>query len=266
MELTKNKPSLAEDSAYGFSYTLRQLQESSTYGLFCEKVYGRNLRQFNAVDEEQLQKLLSSLNLNESHSLLDLGCGSGFISEYISDVTGAKVTGIDFAEEIIESALNRTHLKRDRLNFLTADLNAIPQTLNKFNFIISVDTLYFASELAESIKAIKNLLMPGGQFAAFFTFKKKIGDSENKLNPETNKLGKALTNARFNFQTYDFSSNEKVIWENTKKIAEIFKESFIAEGYREIYEERTWESERNLKSIYEDRSARSLYLTERLKY
>lgn len=108
--------------------------------------------------------------------------------------------------------------------------------------------------------------MPGGQFAAFFTFKKKIGDSENKLNPETNKLGKALANARFNFQTHDFSLNEKVIWESTKKFAEILKESFIAEGYREIYEERIWESERNLKTIYEDRSARSLYLTESLKY
>jgi len=34
MELTKNKPSLAEDSAHGFSETLRRLQESanSLYG------------------------------------------------------------------------------------------------------------------------------------------------------------------------------------------------------------------------------------------
>jgi cyclopropane fatty-acyl-phospholipid synthase-like methyltransferase len=265
MEQVQNKPALSDDSSQGFTGTLRRIQDSTTYGHFCEEVYGRNLRQFNAVDEEQLQKLLSSLSLNESHSLLDLGCGGGFISEYISDMTGAKVTGIDFADEIVKSAQNRTRFKRERLNFLTADLNAIPRALGKFNFIISIDTLYFIEDLAESIKKIKDLLLPGGKFATFFTFKKQIGDSENNLNPNSNKLGKALNAAGFNFQTHDFSLNEKVIWENAKSFAEIFKESFIAEGYRETYEGRIRESERNLKSIYEGRSARSFYLTESLE-
>jgi 2-polyprenyl-3-methyl-5-hydroxy-6-metoxy-1,4-benzoquinol methylase len=87
---------------------LLKSQKSKAYGEFCKKVYGRNLCQFNMFDEEQLQKLLTELNLNNTHIVLDLGCGNGLISEYISDLTGAKVIGIDYAGGAIKEAQKLT--------------------------------------------------------------------------------------------------------------------------------------------------------------
>lgn len=259
-----------DDSLVEFTRTLLRIQESSAYGTFCERVYGRDLRQLNAVDEEQLQKLLSSLHLNESHRVLDLGCGGGFISEYISDITGAKVTGIDFVDDIIKSAQKRTLLKKDRLTFLTADLNNLSETFekkilsasDKFNYIISIDALYFVDDITDIIKSMKRLLRPGGQFATFYTYKKQVGDEGNKLNPKQNKLGKALTSSGFRYVTYDFTENEKLIWLKTKQAAEDLKQSFITEGHQKTYEERIWEANRNLIASNESRSARSFYLTK----
>lgn len=261
MESGLTKTSLIEESKVEFTNTLRRIQDSVTYGYFCEKVYGRDLKQFNAVDEEQLQHLLQSLRLNGTQHVLDVGCGSGFISEYISDMTGAKVTGVDFAEDIIRDACRRTSSKRERLNFLTADFNSFPETLGKFDYIIALDSLYFVDELPEFIRILKRQLQPHGRLATFFTFKRQIGDLENALDPRTNRLGKALTNAGFYFQTRDFSDNEKIIWENAQHYAEVLKDAFIQEGYVKTYEERIWESDRNLKSINEGRSARHFYLT-----
>lgn len=250
-------------SSDGFVQTLLRLQNSPTYGLFCEKVYGRNLCQFNALDEEQLQALVSALNLNSTHSVLDLGCGGGFISEYISDKTGASVTGVDFAKEVIELAQQRTSSKRQRLNFIVGNLNALSDEIGKFDIILSIDTLYFVEDLSASIRSFKKLLTLDGRIAAFYTYKRKPGDIENALKPESNKLGKALTAAGFRFETHDYSSNEQQIWTTAKNVAEELKELFTAEGNIKTYQGRVSESEENLNSILEGRSARSFYLTEK---
>ena len=49
--------------------------------------------------------------------MLDLGCGNGKMAEYISDCTGANLTGIDFIPFAIQQAQERTQAKRDRLEF-----------------------------------------------------------------------------------------------------------------------------------------------------
>ena len=75
------------------------------------------------MDVEQLNKLLEILSLNESSRVLDLGCGIGSVTEYISDVTGAHITGVDFAEDAIIRARSRTRAKRNRLTYEVGDMN-----------------------------------------------------------------------------------------------------------------------------------------------
>jgi 2-polyprenyl-3-methyl-5-hydroxy-6-metoxy-1,4-benzoquinol methylase len=79
----------------GYSALLVTGEQSATSRKFCEQVYGLNLCQFNSMSMIQLHKLLEVMNLGEEDHILDLGCGAGLISEYISDLTGASVVGID---------------------------------------------------------------------------------------------------------------------------------------------------------------------------
>lgn len=242
-----------------FSKVLLQCKQSKVYGLFCENVYGRNLCQLNMIDEEQLQKFIELANLKPTHTVLDLGCGNGVISEYVSDLTGALIIGVDFAKDAIKAARNRTESKRDRIDFRTNNLNSISITESNFDCIISMDTLYFVSDLNNTIQKIKTLLKPDGQLLIFYSYKRKPEDTDLDILPVKNDLGKALTIGGFEFQTWNFEKNERAIWEKSLIAAEDLKEKFKAEGSVDIYKGRVSEAQQNIKWQNEGIMSRYLY-------
>jgi len=81
--------------------------------------------------------LLKLLPATENMQVLDLGCGIGTLSEFISDRTGAHVTGIDFAPLAIERAQTRTAAKSSRLSFRVADMDALEDIAQKFDGILA---------------------------------------------------------------------------------------------------------------------------------
>ena len=84
------------------------VEVSRANAAYCERVFGRNLCQHGFADMDQLDRLLEVTGIRAGHRVLDLGCGNGLIAEYISDVTGAQVTGVDFIPGAIRQAQDRT--------------------------------------------------------------------------------------------------------------------------------------------------------------
>jgi ubiquinone/menaquinone biosynthesis C-methylase UbiE len=80
--------------------------------------------------------------------VLDLGCGNGGIAEYISDMTGARDTGVNFLPEAIRRALERTAAKRLRLAFCEGDIRELDFPASSFNALVAIDTLYFTEQVA----------------------------------------------------------------------------------------------------------------------
>ena len=68
--------------------------------------------------------LLAHVGKLPGGGIVDLGCGNGMIAEYISDVTDAHVTGLDYIPTAIAQAQARTAAKADRLTFPVGDINA----------------------------------------------------------------------------------------------------------------------------------------------
>ena len=114
---------------------------SAAHSRFCERLYGEDLCQEGMTDMAALGDLIQRLDLKPGDHLLDLGCGSGVIAEYISDQTGAKVTGLDYAASAIAEAKKRTAGKSSRLTFLQGDMNALDLPAGSFDAAISIDTL-----------------------------------------------------------------------------------------------------------------------------
>ena len=71
-----------------------------------------NLTHLESVIAPVGKHLLSSLPLNKTTSVLDIGCGGGLISEPMSRL-GAKVTGIDASGKNIKIA--KIHSKKNNL-------------------------------------------------------------------------------------------------------------------------------------------------------
>ena len=175
-----------------YSNVLIRSEKSKAHSSFCERVFGKDLCQANLMDMMQLEKLLEVLNLSSENRVLDTGCGIGKIAEYISDVTGAYVLGIDIASEAVKCAQIRTQEKRKRLKFQEGDMNNLELPPAFVDTIIAIDTLHFSENLEKTIGQMKALLKPHGQMGLFSFQYCFENDSPDILLPKNTHLAQAL--------------------------------------------------------------------------
>lgn len=243
----------------GFDEWMMRSDKSDTYGRFCRRVYGMDLCQCSMADMEQLDKLIAVLRLSGENSVLDLGCGVGKITEYVSDMTGANITGVDIAEEVIKRADDRTSNKRHRLSYAVCDMNQLNYPPASFDTIISIDTLYFVDKLDDTIAAMRSIIGDSGQMGIFYSQMVKREDSREKLKPDHTDLAESLKRNGLSYTVWCFTENEYEIWRRQKAVAEELKSDFESEGYVDLYESRIREAERLLEFVNDRRENRYLY-------
>ena len=246
--------------ADGFGKMLVQKEKSKTYGKFCKELHGKNISQFNMMDMEQLNKLLELLEIDEHQKVLDLGCATGTITEYISDITKAHIVGIDFAETAIKWAQKRTKSKQDRLEFITMDMDALDFPEKSFDTILAIDTLYFVGNINKTIQKMKKILKESGKLGIFFSQMVKPEEDKEKLLPNKTIIAQTLKKNNLKFRTWDFTDSEKEFWKRNISIAESLKNEFAKEGNSHIYESRINEAKSVLKFVDSDRISRYLYI------
>ena len=251
---------LKKQRADSFGKMLVQKEKSKTYGKFCKELHGKNISQFNMMDMEQLNKLLELLEIGEHQKILDLGCATGTITEYISDITKAHIVGIDFADTAINWAQERTKEKQDRLKFITMDMDALDFPKESFDAIIAIDTLYFVGNINKTIQKMKKILKESGKLGIFFSQMVKTEEDKDKLLPNKTIFAQTLIKNNLKFRTWDFTDSEKEFWKRNISIAESLKNEFAEEGNSHIYESRINEAKSVLKFVDSDRISRYLYI------
>jgi ubiquinone/menaquinone biosynthesis C-methylase UbiE len=229
---------------YWYQEYFSEAPHSPDYARFCELLYGRYLCQAGFSDMAQLQALLDTVRLGTHSRALDLGCGVGLIAEYISDVTGARVWGLDYSPEAIAQAHARTRDKEQRLSFQVGNLDDLPYPPRAFDTLIAIDTLYMPNDLDHTLAQMHELLVPGGQMALFYQHM-LWGDQESReaLRAEQTPLGQALQRAGLPFGVQDFTAATYRLLQRKRQIAEAMKAGFQAEGRLFLYEHLIAESE-----------------------
>ncbi len=236
---------------------------SAAHAELCERAYGRNLAQHGFADMAQLDALIRVACLNSTTRALDIGCGSGHITEYLSDTTGAHFTGIDYSPIAITQAQARTQEKADRLTFLTCDMSALPFPEHSFDAIIAIDTLYFA-DLDAMLTQFRRLLAPGGQILAYFTH---AADPMNPiatfpretLPPDRTPPAEAFRRREFSYTCWDFSEADYRHEVRMRAALSDLEPLFRAEGNAFLYESRNGETEGTIAAIEAGCHARYLY-------
>jgi 2-polyprenyl-3-methyl-5-hydroxy-6-metoxy-1,4-benzoquinol methylase len=258
---TLGKKFRTERMSKGYDDLLSRTGASRAYSLFCERVFGMDLSQFNVLDMEQLNTLIKQLDLKPEETALDLGCGNGRIAEYISDITGARITGLDFASELIKTSQQRTADKKDRLTYVVGNVDELAFGEGSFDAVISIDTLYFVESIDATVKNLKRLLKTStGRLAIFSDQNVNPDESRDLLLPENTKVGKALRNNGLTYQAVDFTANSRQIWIREIQAADELKDLFIKEGNTDIYEDRAKDAKQTLESIESGRHVRFFYL------
>jgi len=107
-------------------------------------------------------KFLNSIRFEKPFSFLDVGCGNGWVVRKVSQIQNCKkAVGIDKSQNMVTKANSKK--KSSKENYLRTDI--LSWKFNgKFDYIFSMESLYYSTPMESALKKIYRLLKPGGQF------------------------------------------------------------------------------------------------------
>ncbi len=108
--------------------------------------------------------LIRMMGYVEGKFVLDLGCGEGYYSRVFAEL-GAKVTGIDFSEEMVKAASEEELRRPLGINYVTADASNLKEIESCcFDAVFSFMTLMDIKDYESAIKEVARILIERGRF------------------------------------------------------------------------------------------------------
>lgn len=215
---------------------------SPAHAELCKRVYGQNLCQHGMADMRQLEILLEQLAIRPEDRVLDLGCGNGYLTEYLHDRQPACYTGIDISEVAIRQARQRIAATAKRLFFKIGDISQLNELEQSFDKIISIDSHYFIEPLEPWLEMLYAMLKPGGTFAIFSDEGRGVeGADESRLDAEETLMAQRFSQAGYRFTSVNFSAENRAHWRLKQQVAEELREAFVVEGNEFLYQNRLGE-------------------------
>jgi ubiquinone/menaquinone biosynthesis C-methylase UbiE len=110
---------------------------------------------------KNVSKFLESTSFDKPFTFLDVGCGNGWVVKKISKNNNCKkATGIDKSKKMIEQASKK--IDNIKEEFIHTDIESWKYR-GKFDFVFSMESLYYADSIERALQKIYKLLKPGGQ-------------------------------------------------------------------------------------------------------
>ncbi len=136
-------------------------------------------------------KCLNSIKFGKNFSFLDVGCGNGWVVRKVASLKNCKdATGIDKSANMIKKAKllatspNQSFKKIDLVKW---------KTQKKFDYVFSMESLYYVDSLDKALKKIHSLLKHGGEFYCgtdFYKDNKATVNWEKKMKVKMHLLSK----------------------------------------------------------------------------
>ena len=115
------------------------------------------------LPQEHLKDVISTLGLRGGEHVLDVGCGTGEFTQYLSQGVTCSFTGIDLEEKLIEAANNRG---LDQIMFLQGDALQLPFADNSFDVVVSHAFFTCVSDAWSAMQEMRRVCKPGGRIAS----------------------------------------------------------------------------------------------------
>ena len=208
--------------AYEAFYTMAD--RSAAFRAFCAEAYGADFSQDGFSNREQIDMILPYIPQHPDVHLLDVGCGNGKMLGYLQRKTGAYIHGFDYSSQAIATA---RALFPTRADFREGIIGEIQYPEAAFDVIISMDTLYFAKDMASFVAQVKTWLKPGGVFF--------VGYQEGDVIPKTEhahstRLAEALSLNHMAYDVTDITQQTYSLLQRKRAVALMHQSAFEAEG------------------------------------
>ncbi len=105
--------------------------------------------------------LLADASLTNKSQVLDVGCGTGETSIYISKTYGSRVSAIDLHPSMIAHAKKRIQAQRVPVELIQGDIQDLPFEGGQFDALFAESVTVF-TELKRTLPEYARVLKPGG--------------------------------------------------------------------------------------------------------
>lgn len=236
-------------------------KESNAFRHFCEKAFGRDFSQDGFSDVSQVDRILSYIPKKNEVHILDIGCGNGKMLGYLQQKTNAFIHGFDYSENAIDTA---RELFKEKSDFRQGCIGEIDYPEEKFDVIVSMDTMYFAPDMSVFVDQIMKWLKKDGFFIAFY----QEGDVMPKTQNETTSvLAKLLLEKNISFDCIDITKESYELLLKKREAAILLEKEFEEEGNRDWFDMLVAQTDYCLKPYdeYSKEMARYIYIINKLK-
>ena len=111
---------------------------------------------------KNVSKFLRSIKFEKPFVFLDVGCGNGWtVRKIVEEKNCKKAVGIDKSEKMVEQANKNKISSKEK--FIATDIESM-NSRTKFDFIFSMESLYYSDSIENALAKIYKILKPGGQF------------------------------------------------------------------------------------------------------
>lgn len=257
-EAGKNEASIISKVRVKFDFDrlISRATDSTAYLDFCEEIYGYRMCLFNMMDKQQLDYLLDAVLVSKGDTILDLGCGAGAILDNLVNKYQCRGIGID--------QLNKDTVKKcsKRISYIEGDIASLSDYELKPNITLSVDSLYFSSDLDVLVRQLKG--MQNNRLYLFYS--QYIFDETSKdksvLHHANTRLARSLQQNKLHYRVVDYSANEQSLYENALKVLPKYKNAFQCEGNSDLYENKLRENRTGWELYAKGLASRYLYIVE----
>jgi arsenite methyltransferase len=123
----------------------------------------------NKGNATQNSTTIEALPLKETSRVLDIGFGGGVsFAQLLRRCSKGYIAGVEVSNEMIQRAEKNwaREIATGQLDVREAGVDNLPWQNEAFDFVITVNTLYFWPDVLSGLSEIKRILTPGGLFAS----------------------------------------------------------------------------------------------------
>lgn len=128
-----------------------------------QKRFAKNLDTYNdnaKIQKKMAERLLSFLDRKDFNDILEIGCGTGFLTQLVNEKFSFKTYT---ANDIVESCEKYVKEINPKINFIPADIEkAVENSDKKYDLIISNAVFQWVENLESFIKLLVSKLNDGG--------------------------------------------------------------------------------------------------------
>ena len=185
------------------------------------------------LQKEHGKDLIEKLSLEKNMKILDLGCGTGYLSALLADSVGpaGKVVAVDPNKSRLELA--KKQYSRSNLVFLEANDVTFPE--DEYDLVFSNYVLHWIENKNALFKRVYQNLKPGGQFAFVVSDQQPTiaEQMDDLMGPEMKQCVHWMSASEYNHLatavgfkvTYSVVQNKPVHFENIESLMQFYRGS-----------------------------------------